>query len=46
MVEKLLRAHELWEDYLKSHNVAEKLEHYSDEDIIKVLEEILNIKNK
>ncbi len=44
MVERLLKAHELWEGYLKSHNVAEKLEHYSDEDIIKVLEEILNMK--
>jgi len=42
MVINIIKAHELWEAYLRSHNVAEKLEHYTDEEIIKVLEEILN----
>lgn len=40
VVDKLIKAHELWEEYLKSHNVAEKLEHYTDDEIIEILEKL------
>ncbi|MEO0202414.1 MAG: metal ABC transporter permease [candidate division WOR-3 bacterium] len=45
LAQRLIIAHELWESYLKSHNVAEKLEHYSDEEIIKILNDILKSKD-
>ncbi|MEO0145038.1 MAG: metal ABC transporter permease [candidate division WOR-3 bacterium] len=45
LAQKLIKAHELWETYLKSHNVAEKLEHYSDEEIIRILNEIVRSKD-
>jgi predicted methyltransferase len=41
LVMNIIKAHELWEAYLRSHNVAEKLEHYTDEEIINVLNEII-----
>ncbi len=45
LAQKLIKAHELWETYLKSHNIAEKLEHYSDEEIIRILNEIVRSKD-
>jgi len=41
LVMNIIKAHELWEAYLRSHSVAEKLEHYTDEEIINVLNEII-----